>query len=452
MLNHKLRKSLLWTLIICMLSMFAFSVAAFADENTTESTATNESGTQYAKTIDDKNNVIIENTIIKLHKLEESVQITETDKFKEMVNTIPKLALGSDDPDVQVIYDEMGNVLTTNTTIPEVTIEYGYRKIDQLLYNYSSAQRKRIASYWKPVFYSKAASYGIPVNENVEDLIEDNTKTIGMLKWGGKDLASTSKGTIFGIIQKIYSIQGSQNQNLGDFINCVKGIGMALCVAFSIMTMTSMATERNMTSEALTKEFGKLLFGIWLISNFQWIAASLLRLGALILESITMISDVQPDIKIQMKRALVESLWEVAQNTDLGGLMAETASGGTAVVSYGSNPFTKLIGDMVGGGLTNFIASMSVYAVAIEMGIRYAFTPLAIADMFSEKFRSTGVRYLKELLACSLTGAIMYFIVYVTYALKVTIMPTIIANAAIELTMVGMMARARNIASSIVGS
>ena len=103
--------------------------------------------------------------------------------------------------------------------------------------------------------------------------------------------------------------------------------------------------------------------------------------------------------------------------------------------------------------------SLSVYAIAIDIGIRFVFTPIAIADLFSEKFRSTGVRWLKGIMASSLQGVIIYVIVVVGTTLRETLASGAaisgfapVTGLAVNLTMIGLFAKSRAFANDIVGT
>ena len=111
------------------------------------------------------------------------------------------------------------------------------------------------------------------------------------------------------------------------------------------------------------------------------------------------------------------------------------------------------VSGFLGNGIIQLASSLVVYAVAIEIGVRYALTPIAIADLYSERFRSAGWMWLKKLLACAMQGAVLYLIIFVTNELKSSIGATfsVITNTAINLTMIGMYAKSRQIANDIIG-
>lgn len=80
------------------------------------------------------------------------------------------------------------------------------------------------------------------------------------------------------------------------------------------------------------------------------------------------------------------------------------------------------------------------------------FTPIAIADLYSERFRSNGWMWLKKLFAVSMQGAVIFMIIYSVDVLKNAIdTASIITNTAINLTMIGMFAKSRQIANDIIG-
>lgn len=129
----------------------------------------------------------------------------------------------------------------------------------------------------------------------------------------------------------------------------------------------------------------------------------------------------------------------------LGNVVSDLGSGLSGL--FGS------ITGLFGNGLVQLASSLVVYAVAIEIAIRYLFTPLAIADLYSEKWRSNGWMWLKKLFAVSMQGAVIFLIIYVTDIFKDSLGASfsVITNTAINLTMIGMFAKSRQIANDIIG-
>ena len=103
--------------------------------------------------------------------------------------------------------------------------------------------------------------------------------------------------------------------------------------------------------------------------------------------------------------------------------------------------------------------SLTVYAVAINIGVRFVFTPLAVADLFSERFRSTGTRWLKSLAAAALQGVIIYVIVIVGTQLREILesgaaIPGFspVTSCIVNLTMIGLFAKSGSIANEVIGA
>ena len=126
-------------------------------------------------------------------------------------------------------------------------------------------------------------------------------------------------------------------------------------------------------------------------------------------------------------------------------------SGADAASSL-SGIFGSITG-LFGNGIVQIASSLVIYAVVIELVVRYLFTPLAIADLYSEKWRSNGWMWLKKLFAVSMQGAVIFLIIYVTDIFKDGLGASfsVITNTAINLTMIGMFAKSRQIANDIIG-
>ena len=112
-----------------------------------------------------------------------------------------------------------------------------------------------------------------------------------------------------------------------------------------------------------------------------------------------------------------------------------------------------------GSAIISFIISLTVYAVAINIGVRFVFTPLAVADLFSERFRSTGTRWLKSLAAAALQGVIIYVIVIVGTQLREILesgaaIPGFspVTSCIVNLTMIGLFAKSGSIANEVIGA
>ena len=131
----------------------------------------------------------------------------------------------------------------------------------------------------------------------------------------------------------------------------------------------------------------------------------------------------------------------------------------SGISSVLGGPVISLITKFAGSAIISFVISLTVYAVAIDIGVRFVFTPLAVADLFSERFRSTGIRWLKSLAAAAIQGVIIYVIVIVGTQLREilesgALIPGFspVTSCIVNLTMIGLFVKSAGIAREIIGT
>ena len=231
-------------------------------------------------------------------------------------------------------------------------------------------------------------------------------------------------------------------------------ISIALAIAFGGASIVSLSMDRNASGDALSREFFKLLLGIWVMCNYKYFALLLIRLGTLLTETVKSvgIDGAQNSTSYQSTIAIWESFKELlSEIPSPNAMQAATSTGQLAVTTRGgsSNTVLDLLTHLGGTAVYNFVVSLIVYAVAIEIGIRYLFTPLAIADLYSEKMRSNGFNWLKKLLAVSLQGALIFLMIYGATKLKNSYG---LNSIAVNLCTIGMVASSKLLANEIVGA
>lgn len=319
------------------------------------------------------------------------------------------------------------------------------------------------AGAWQNIFQNKAQAMGMDQGNSFAALfgngsffsssttnIDDNAANVNILTWKS-EAGSTAlhKGQISNIL-KIF------DTGFTDFTDIIIGISIALAIAFGGSNIVSLSMDRNSSGDALTREFFKLLLGIWVMCNYKYFALLLIRLGTLLTEAVQKIG-IDGAGKTQTYQATV-AIWEsfkdlLSSISSPNAMVADSSTGTLAVTITNAVASTDIVTGVLthlgGTAIFNFVTSLIVYAVAIEIGIRYLFTPLAIADLYSEKTRSSGFNWLKKLLAVSLQGAIIFLIIYGSAKLK---------NAdgvnalAVNLCTLGMLAGSKLIANEIVGA
>lgn len=335
---------------------------------------------------------------------------------------------------------------------------------------------------WRAAFEEYANTYNVPENaiESFEDrkdsaLLDTAVSKLHILQWDEDDS---------GVNNSVMKNMINYLTNDGP-VSSIMGISMslaaALCIAFGLGDIIEKATEKSVSTESLWRAFLKMCIGLYIIFNCLYIAAAIIYVGDLLLTTAlnanAAVANGEVSTSFVTHQALWDSVYAMEKSGGISTVASLAAAGGGSVIDsvknivssaasgiYGvlatlGNNTLGLISDLAGSGIITFIISLTVYAVAIDIGVRYVFTPLAIADLFSERFRSTGIRWLKSLAASALQGVIIYVIVVVGTFLRTSLesgaaLPGFapVTGTIVNLTMIGMFAKSRGFAQEIIGT
>lgn len=351
------------------------------------------------------------------------------------------------------------------------TVEGGYKIIDEILKDEKvdlANTMSGVKVQWKKYFKEEAMALGVNFGSTTyesetgdeivnagagdNDAVDAGVK-VNILTWNRtKDehdtaFSKANQGMVSKLLEKV-------STEMAGFSDNIRTFAIALAITFGAVSMMNMIQDKNASNEALSREFIKLMIGVWFIYNYKFFALLIIRAGTLILENV--IVGVQGSSGAAVKYALVKSFVSVISQNQLATMGSDWVAGLGNVVSDLGSGLSGLFGSITGlfgNGLVQLASSLVVYAVAIEIAIRYLFTPLAIADLYSEKWRSNGWMWLKKLFAVSMQGAVIFLIIYVTDIFKDSLGASfsVITNTAINLTMIGMFAKSRQIANDIIG-
>ncbi len=108
--------------------------------------------------------------------------------------------------------------------------------------------------------------------------------------------------------------------------------------------------------------------------------------------------------------ALIEQVTSGIVSEAMGDALETGGMYETLCNSHGYNPdgltifqfismWMMLVGPQLASGIMSIIASFMCYSIILELGIRLAFSPFAVVDIYGEGLRSPGARYLKKYLA-----------------------------------------------------
>lgn len=287
------------------------------------------------------------------------------------------------------------------------------------------------------------------------------TKSIQKLRWSSDSSSAVALSTYLAKFETTYI------PTLGALL---QSIAAALIVAYGASNLLKMSSDRMVSYDSILREFAKIILGVWFIFNYQYVAIVVLRVGTFITESLIdggLSNEAASQNAQLLRRAMWAGLETVMQGTKVDIMFNGLSNAATGVYQIATESWTDSLGDVMnavlgqisGGGWMlggNTIISVAqnwvVFAILIELGIRYVFTPIAIADLYSEGLHSNGMRWLKKMLACAMTGGLIYLAVYGANVLKAQITgwhP--IQYAAVNLTMTGFFVKCRMLADEIVG-
>jgi hypothetical protein len=309
---------------------------------------------------------------------------------------------------------------------------------------------------------SKVASSG-SVADDLTDKTDDSSEMIQKLRWSSSGSENGSKVSITSVLKEFET-------HFSGISMMLQSISAALVVAFGASNLLKMSSDRMAGYDAILREFLKMIFGVWFIFNYRYFAILLLRAGTyvteVVLDGIGNVNGQEQTVSI-MRHGIWSALNEMMQNGKVETYFKGLASAATGVYNLATQAddpwwtkagtvvcslFGGVSGFFVGGTLINVAINWVVFAILIELGIRYVFTPIAIADLYSEGYHSAGMRWLKKMLSCALSGALIYLTMYGANVIKTQLTgfhP--LQLTAVNLTMTGFFAKCRQIADEIVG-
>lgn len=184
-----------------------------------------------------------------------------------------------------------------------------------------------------------------------------------------------------------------------------------------------------------------------IIMNIDLLMQGIVGFGSDIVSMITGLVPIGDDEKLI---AMAEDLLEATTGASTGGTL------------WGLKAIAILILPWVGSIIAEICAKFVALQLLIELGLRKAFAPLAITDIYQEGLRSPGVRYLKRYLAVFLKMCICLVVCFLGNELMKLANPNAINDAwsgfeyafeviAIEFTCIGIMFKTGEYANDIVG-
>lgn len=177
-------------------------------------------------------------------------------------------------------------------------------------------------------------------------------------------------------------------------------VALSLIVMYFLFSITDKVAQGQMTIEIFVPEFIKLLAAAFLVLEGYNFFKLLISLG----ESIT--------------KKVGNSFTNDPTTNNLR-YMVETNADDSAIVQV------SVLAVLIIPTIFGLLARLSIYVVcigrALEIIVRLALSPIAVADVFGNGLNSGGFRYIKKFLAVTLQGAVIIVIIHIMGTLNATL-------------------------------
>lgn len=233
-----------------------------------------------------------------------------------------------------------------------------------------------------------------------------------------------------------------------------KGISVVMTATMSvamlsvlIITMVRLFQELDKgadVKESVYKSFVTMFLTGFVVLNLGDFLAVIVNIGEWLIGVLTSLATDTSDIGITLKDLT---------GKDKGGII------------WWIQSFAILIIPWLFSLIMTVVAKFMSFSILIELGIRKAFAPFAVVDIYSEGMRSPGVRYLKRYLASFLKIVIALLVSFIcTELMKTTMTNNLVDNTsigsilnyifetfAINLTILGIITKSGEFTNDIVG-
>lgn len=226
-----------------------------------------------------------------------------------------------------------------------------------------------------------------------------------------------------------YKLWNSDMSGLSGLYDIAKIIGVGMCVLFFLMDLLRKATDDALTAKAFVMSLCRLLLGYWLILN---------------------LFDGEKIIPLFVRLFSTGIIKDALTNS---------------VITYGELAELQTVADMeffeALGGLVDTITPSLCISVSkaivianalgriVELYVLCVFAPIGVANVFSGRGDSAGVRYIKKIVAVALQGAIMLAILVAMSTIQMQVTGLEIAFAFASAALIS---RSRSIANEIISA
>ena len=165
---------------------------------------------------------------------------------------------------------------------------------------------------------------------------------------------------------------------IGTFSNAIIGLGICMMLIYAAMRLFQNLERGQDELDAILQFFTEWIFGVILAINIGKLMSILVTFGTVVISAMGDAVKDSPGFEITL---------QAITGKEKGGFLWKIQT------------LFMLFFPYIASLLLSLVAKFVAYSILLELGIRRAFAPIAIADIFGEGLRSPGVRSMKKYLA-----------------------------------------------------
>jgi hypothetical protein len=301
------------------------------------------------------------------------------------------------------------------------------------------------------VYYSSDGKY-----KQASDIVENESDlgTYNALLGGSYDYGSTISQTAMDRIHSVYSgidymdtfqtfiqvdfedkdnifykLWNTDQAALKGLYEISKIIGVGMCVLFFLMDLLRKATDDALTPKSFVMSLCRLLLGYWLILNL-FDGEEIIPLFVKLFSTGIINSALNPTYITYGELAELQTMADYGFMEALSGLI-DTLTPSLCITASKAVVIANALGRIV------------------ELYVLCTFAPIGVANVFSGRGDSAGIRYIKKIIAVALQGAIMLAILVAMSTIQMQVTGLEIAFGFASAALVS---RSRNIANEIMSA
>lgn len=215
----------------------------------------------------------------------------------------------------------------------------------------------------------------------------------------GEAIAVIMDGKLFSMGSQTVQIPMTAfNDVFNSVVSAMKTIGFAVCLFFFIMTLIDLLTSERLSFEIFWKHFLKLILGVFMVDNAEKVKDFAIDFGNAFMKEVTLTNQTLDTNPFAQDSGFMKAITQFGAELPLGWLILFG-------LAFLLGLFPVLLGLVFKGA-----AILIGFSRLLELYLRCAFLPVALALMTDDGWRGAGGRYIKKIIAVSVQGVALIII------------------------------------------